>query len=116
MTELRLILSCLLCSLFFFFSLPLFAQHSFCHCLIEYSISEKKVLRQIDLVVPDFVENIPLEEYPFEAAHHGIGLAKKWRIHKPCRNDFQLCSHLHFPRSRKSQDSGNRQRTPLDYR
>jgi len=54
----------------------IFAQQSFCHCLIEYSVSEKKVLRQIDLPIPDFVKDIPLDEYPFEAAHHGIGLAK----------------------------------------
>lgn len=54
----------------------IYAQQSFCHCLIEYSISEKKVLRQIDLPIADFAKDLPLEEYPFEAAHHGIGLAK----------------------------------------
>ena len=54
----------------------IYAQQSFCHCIVEYSISEKKVIREIALPVPDFVSDIPLEDYPFEAAHHGIGFDK----------------------------------------
>ncbi|MEM8887888.1 MAG: hypothetical protein AAGD28_07865 [Bacteroidota bacterium] len=54
----------------------IYAQLSYCHCLVEYKVSEKKVVRQIDLPIPEEVKGIELKDYPFQAAHHGIGLSK----------------------------------------
>ena len=53
----------------------IYAQLSFCHCIIEYDVQQQKVKRQIDLPIPDFVKAIPLKDYPFDAAHHGIGIS-----------------------------------------
>lgn len=54
----------------------IYTQLSYCHCLVEYNLLNNKIERKIELPVPDFVKNKPLEEYPFEAAHHGIGFSK----------------------------------------
>ncbi len=54
----------------------IYAQLSYCHCIVEYSIEKKEIIRKIELPVPEFVEDIPLKNYPFEAAHHGIGIDK----------------------------------------
>ena len=38
----------------------IFAQLSYCHCIAEYDIAEKQVVREIPLPIPDFVHEIPL--------------------------------------------------------
>ncbi|MEM6726204.1 MAG: hypothetical protein AAF598_19325 [Bacteroidota bacterium] len=53
----------------------IYAQLSYCHCLAEYDLEQQAVVRRVDLPVPEFVESIPLDDYPFDAAHHGIGLS-----------------------------------------
>lgn len=48
----------------------------FCHCIVKYDITKKEVVEQFDLPIPDFVKDIKLKDYPYDAAHHGIGFSK----------------------------------------
>ncbi len=50
-------------------------QLSYYHGLVEYDILQKTVLRKIPLPIPDFVREIPKDNYPFMAAHHGISIS-----------------------------------------
>ncbi|MEM1123101.1 MAG: hypothetical protein AAGJ18_21845 [Bacteroidota bacterium] len=52
-------------------------QLSYYHGLVEYDIEQKQMIREIKLPIPDFVRELPKENYPFMAAHHGISIAPK---------------------------------------
>lgn len=54
----------------------IYAQLFFFHGLIEYDVTLGKEIRRVELPIPDFVKSIPLDSYPFDAAHHGIGISK----------------------------------------
>ncbi len=54
----------------------IYAQLSFFHGLIEYDVKKGKEIRRVELPIPEFVKSIPLADYPFDAAHHGIGISK----------------------------------------
>lgn len=53
----------------------IYAQLSYCHCIVKYDIAKKEVIQKIDLPIPASVKDIELDDYPFEAAHHGIGFS-----------------------------------------
>jgi DNA-binding beta-propeller fold protein YncE len=52
----------------------IYSQLSYCHCMAEYDIKNKQIIKKTELPIPDFVKEIPMSSYPFEAAHHGIGI------------------------------------------
>lgn len=54
----------------------IYSQLSYFHGLVKYDVEKKQVVKTLDLPVPEFVKEIKLKDYPFEAAHHGIGLSK----------------------------------------
>ena len=54
----------------------LYAQLSYFHGIVHYDLEKQTIVKKVELPVPEFVEQIPRKEYPFEAAHHGIGISK----------------------------------------
>ncbi|MEM6801867.1 MAG: hypothetical protein AAF696_10725 [Bacteroidota bacterium] len=50
-------------------------QLSYYSGLVEYDIAEKKVIRKVQLPIPEHVKNMPKSDYPFMAAHHGISIS-----------------------------------------
>ncbi len=51
----------------------IYLQLSFYHGIAEYDMEKRQIIREIDMPIPDFVKSIKLKDYPFLAAHHGIG-------------------------------------------
>lgn len=54
----------------------IYSQLSYFHGLVKYDVAKKQVVKTLELPVPDIAKDIKLKNYPFEAAHHGIGLSK----------------------------------------
>lgn len=75
----------------------IYAQLSFCHCLVEYDINKQEVIRKVELPIPDFVKEIPLKEYPFDAAHHGIGFEKDKKFMSIAGTVSNYAAILRFP-------------------
>jgi len=75
----------------------IYAQLSFCHCLVKYDLSKKKIVQKIDLPVPEFVEDIKLKDYPFDAAHHGIGISADGKFISVAGTVSNYTAILSFP-------------------
>ena len=73
------------------------AQISFFHGLVEYDLAQQKVIREVELPIPDFVKAIPLEKYPFFAAHHGIGIAPNKQFASVAGTVSNYVAFLSFP-------------------
>jgi len=73
------------------------AQISFFHGLVEYDLEKQEVVRKVELPVPDFVKEIPLEKYPFFAAHHGIGISPNQQFASVAGTVSNYVGFLSFP-------------------
>jgi YVTN family beta-propeller protein len=51
-----------------------YLQISFLHGFVEFDMQREKVLRVANLPVSEKVKNTPREDYPFDAAHHGLAI------------------------------------------
>lgn len=75
----------------------LYLQLSFCHCLAKYDLIQNRIVQQVDLPIPEFVEDIPLRKYPFDAAHHGIGISSDKKYLSVAATVSNYTAILSFP-------------------
>jgi YVTN family beta-propeller protein len=54
----------------------IYAQLSFLHGFVEYSLDERRITRQVNLPLLGGGVALPTADYPNDSAHHGLALAK----------------------------------------